>query len=198
MLEAEKRGSPPKSEKAAAFWRVGGAGRGVQPFLRKKTSESNPKNGETIADSANLTRDSSPTAQNDNFVDCHDSAFAESRNDGNSALDSAIRTKNTESCTKIAESKKRYFAWFSMTIFFGWLLHFAHKSYGLPRFCYAKSRNDGNITDSAIYANITDSAIRTKNAESCTKIAESNKFRRISHESRIFSRNLTIPNFNQF
>ncbi|MGX3012231.1 hypothetical protein ACWIUD_11910 [Helicobacter sp. 23-1044] len=28
LLEAEKRGSPPKSEKAAAFWRVGGAGRG--------------------------------------------------------------------------------------------------------------------------------------------------------------------------
>ena len=32
LLEAEKRGSPPKSEKAAAFWRVGGAGRGVQPL----------------------------------------------------------------------------------------------------------------------------------------------------------------------
>ena len=39
LLEAEKRGSPPKSEKAAAFWRVGGAGRGVQPFLRKESSE---------------------------------------------------------------------------------------------------------------------------------------------------------------
>ncbi|MGX3010861.1 exo-alpha-sialidase [Helicobacter sp. 23-1044] len=97
LLEAEKRGTPPKSEKAAAFWRVGGAGRGVQPFLREKTSESNPKNSENIADSANETknaesslnchierseisqnRDFSPTAQNDNFnldyLDCHDSA----------------------------------------------------------------------------------------------------------------------------
>ena len=35
LLEADKRGSPPKSEKAAAFWRVGGAGRGVQPFCEK-------------------------------------------------------------------------------------------------------------------------------------------------------------------
>ena len=39
LLETDKRGSPPKSEKAAAFWRVGGAGRGVQPFLRKESSE---------------------------------------------------------------------------------------------------------------------------------------------------------------
>ncbi|MGX3011558.1 hypothetical protein ACWIUD_08395 [Helicobacter sp. 23-1044] len=36
LLEADKRGTPPKSEKAAAFWRVGGAGRGVQPFCEKK------------------------------------------------------------------------------------------------------------------------------------------------------------------
>ncbi|MGX3010804.1 DNA polymerase I [Helicobacter sp. 23-1044] len=87
LLEADKRGSPPKSEKAAAFWRVGGAGRGVQPFLRKESSESNLKNGKNIADSAiqiknaesytesqNLNRDSSLTsfAQNDK-MDCHDS-----------------------------------------------------------------------------------------------------------------------------
>ena len=39
LLETDKRGTPPKSEKAAAFWRVGGEWRGVQPFLRKKTSE---------------------------------------------------------------------------------------------------------------------------------------------------------------
>ncbi|MGX3010404.1 hypothetical protein ACWIUD_02405 [Helicobacter sp. 23-1044] len=56
MLEAEKRGSPPKSEKAAAFWRVGGAGRGGAALLREKTIESNDKNGETIADSANRTK----------------------------------------------------------------------------------------------------------------------------------------------
>ncbi len=40
LLEKDLRGSPPKSEKAAAFWRVGGAGRGVQPFLRKEIGES--------------------------------------------------------------------------------------------------------------------------------------------------------------
>ncbi|MGX3010621.1 hypothetical protein ACWIUD_03515 [Helicobacter sp. 23-1044] len=51
MLEAEKRGSPPKSEKAAAFWRVGGAGRGVQPFCEKE-SEFNLKNGDFIAESS--------------------------------------------------------------------------------------------------------------------------------------------------
>ena len=38
LLEAEKRGSPPKSEKRS-FWRVGGAGRGVQPFCEKEKSE---------------------------------------------------------------------------------------------------------------------------------------------------------------
>ncbi|MGX3010255.1 hypothetical protein ACWIUD_01650 [Helicobacter sp. 23-1044] len=52
MLEAEKRGTPPKSEKAASFWRVGGAGRGVQPFLREDSSESKGQNGENLADSA--------------------------------------------------------------------------------------------------------------------------------------------------
>ena len=39
LLEAEKRGSPPKSEKAAAFWRVGGAGRGGAALLRKESRE---------------------------------------------------------------------------------------------------------------------------------------------------------------
>ena len=50
LLEAEKRGSPPKSEKAAAFWRVGGAGWGVQPFLREKSSKNN---GSGFAESHN-------------------------------------------------------------------------------------------------------------------------------------------------
>ncbi|MGX2982527.1 GNAT family N-acetyltransferase [Helicobacter sp. 23-1045] len=120
LLEADKRGSPPKSEKAAAFWRVGGAGRGVQPFLRKEISESNLKNGENIAESQNLNRDSSlvSLAQNDKknaeshikmheageikgadaqFLDCHEVAqSATSRNDENIA-DSAIHAKNAES-----------------------------------------------------------------------------------------------------
>ena len=155
LLESELRGSPPKSEKAAAFWRVGGAGRGVQPFLRKENcdkdsidlkvdsiaesslrgnAEAIQKNNIYCHDSTtNLTQnfrltersevsksrdfnqiknkitqerineshkfaqskkivgdsqiakiDSSLTAfaQNDESVDCHDSAFAESRNDG--------------------------------------------------------------------------------------------------------------------
>ena len=51
LLETELRGTPPKSEKAAAFWRVGGAGRGVQPFLRKESSEFE---GEGSVDSASL------------------------------------------------------------------------------------------------------------------------------------------------
>ena len=49
LLETEKRGTPPKSEKAAAFWRVGGEWRGVQPFLRKESGEFG---GEGIVDSA--------------------------------------------------------------------------------------------------------------------------------------------------
>ncbi len=45
LLESDKRGSPPKSEKAASFWEhnlneVGGSGCGVQPFLRKEKGES--------------------------------------------------------------------------------------------------------------------------------------------------------------
>ena len=48
LLETDKRGTPPKSEKAAAFWRVGGEWRGVQPFLRKESSEIE---GEGIVDS---------------------------------------------------------------------------------------------------------------------------------------------------
>ncbi|MGX3011265.1 Kae1-like domain-containing protein [Helicobacter sp. 23-1044] len=100
LLEAEKRGSPPKSEKAAAFWEhnlneVGGSGSGVQPFLRKETSESKGQNGESNADSHlnhcdshNLdSRDLDSSlratrfAQNDGLcVDCFDSQ-SEFRND---------------------------------------------------------------------------------------------------------------------
>ncbi|MGX2981971.1 ribonuclease P protein component [Helicobacter sp. 23-1045] len=63
LLEAEKRGSPPKSEKAAAFWEhnlneVGGSGSGVQPFLRKDSSESKWQNGESNADSSLQNYDS--------------------------------------------------------------------------------------------------------------------------------------------
>ena len=59
LLEADKRGSPPKSEKAVAFWEhnkkeLGGAGRGVQPFLRKETSENcGEGSAESALDSAN-------------------------------------------------------------------------------------------------------------------------------------------------
>ena len=62
LLEADKRGSPPKSEKAAAFWghnkkELGGAGRGVQPFLREKTGENNSEeNAESRLDSAPLPK----------------------------------------------------------------------------------------------------------------------------------------------
>ena len=49
LLEAEKRGSPSKSEKTAAFWRVEGAGREVQPFCEKE--KNNKKNAESNAES---------------------------------------------------------------------------------------------------------------------------------------------------
>ena len=65
LLESELRGSPPKSEKAAAFWRVGGTGRGVQPFLRKETSESSAK-------SVDCFGDESPR-NDESFLNCHDS-----------------------------------------------------------------------------------------------------------------------------
>ncbi|MGX3010123.1 hypothetical protein ACWIUD_00970 [Helicobacter sp. 23-1044] len=52
LLEAEKARALPLKAKSGCFWRVGGVGRGVQPFLRKKTSESNAENGENIIDSA--------------------------------------------------------------------------------------------------------------------------------------------------
>ena len=78
LLESEKRGSPPKSEKAAAFWRVGGAGRGVQPFLRKEKGESKSK--EIVDDSRIAKIDSSPTAQNDESLDCFGDESP--RNDG--------------------------------------------------------------------------------------------------------------------
>ena len=51
LLEAEKRGSPPKSEKRS-FWRVGGAGRGVQPFCEKESSEVDEKNSVRVAESS--------------------------------------------------------------------------------------------------------------------------------------------------
>ncbi|MGX2982362.1 tRNA 5-methoxyuridine(34)/uridine 5-oxyacetic acid(34) synthase CmoB [Helicobacter sp. 23-1045] len=89
LLEA-KAGHSPKSEKAAAFWEhnlneVGGSGSGVQPFLRKKTSESNVKNDDNIADSAKQIN-----------MDCHDSATQNLAMTENNA-DSAIQTKNAES-----------------------------------------------------------------------------------------------------
>ncbi len=109
LLESGKRGTPPKSEKAAAFWRVGGAGRGVQPFLRKEKGESKGK--EIIGDSQIAKMDSSRCrAQNDesvvdcfgnesprndeSFVDCHDSPNAKSRNDKFIRLDSPTSLKN--------------------------------------------------------------------------------------------------------
>ena len=81
LLEAEKRGSPPKSEKAPAFWRVCGAGLGVQPFLRKESSESNGKNGESTQGLHNVDSSLVALAQNDkSSVDCFDSQ-SESYND---------------------------------------------------------------------------------------------------------------------
>ncbi|MGX3011126.1 hypothetical protein ACWIUD_06145 [Helicobacter sp. 23-1044] len=122
LLEADKRGTPPKSEKAAAFWEhnliVGGSGSGVQPFLRKDLSESNIKNDESNADSAIQTKIAESTSSlslrvseanaaihriceqseatiQKKSIDCHD-LLRKSRNDENNA-DSANKTKNAES-----------------------------------------------------------------------------------------------------
>ena len=94
LLEAEKRGSPPKSEKAAAFWRVGGAGRGVQPFLRENSSESNAKSGKNLADSPVQHCDSNNLDLR--VLDCFGESYDSPRNDGLMAdsrdLDSSLRT----------------------------------------------------------------------------------------------------------
>ncbi|MGX2983034.1 hypothetical protein [Helicobacter sp. 23-1045] len=93
LLEAEKRGTPPKSEKAAAFWRVGGAGRGgVQPFLRKETIESNLKNGENIADSANQIKNAEST------INCHFERSKKSQN-----RDSLLRASTSRENDKILD-----------------------------------------------------------------------------------------------
>ena len=59
LLEAEKRGSPPKSEKRQLLARRG-SGAGGAALLRKEKSESSKRNGESSAksalDSANLTK----------------------------------------------------------------------------------------------------------------------------------------------
>ncbi|MGX3010205.1 hypothetical protein ACWIUD_01380 [Helicobacter sp. 23-1044] len=104
LLEADKRGTPPKSEKAAAFWRVGGAGRGVQPFLRKDSSESKNQNDENLADSANCVK------------------IAESNKNNESITQKQI---NADSLQVSNSSKMQILP------------------NGLPRFCFAESRNDG-------------------------------------------------------
>ncbi|MGX2981986.1 NADH-quinone oxidoreductase subunit NuoI [Helicobacter sp. 23-1045] len=55
LLEAEKRGSPPKSEKRELLARRG-SGAGGAALLREESSESNDKNSENIADSAKQTK----------------------------------------------------------------------------------------------------------------------------------------------
>ncbi|MGX3009967.1 M28 family peptidase [Helicobacter sp. 23-1044] len=98
LLEAEKRGTPPKSEKAAAFWEhnlneVGGSGSEVQPFLRKETSESNLKNGDFITESnLNCHFERSEKSQNN-----RDSSLTSFAQNDNLEADSANRAKNAES-----------------------------------------------------------------------------------------------------
>ncbi|MGX3011190.1 hypothetical protein ACWIUD_06480 [Helicobacter sp. 23-1044] len=109
LLEVEKRGSPPKSEKRQLLARRG-SGAGGAALLRKDSSESKGQNGESNADSTlqncdsyNLDscdldsslRSSRNFAQNDEFgVDCHDS-LRKSQNDKSSANLSKSTTKDT-------------------------------------------------------------------------------------------------------
>ncbi|MGX3011150.1 lipid A deacylase LpxR family protein [Helicobacter sp. 23-1044] len=80
LLEADKRGTPPKSEKRELLARRG-SGAGGAALLRKDSSESKKQNDENLADSANHTKiaessekntknaESTPKSQNLN-VDC--------------------------------------------------------------------------------------------------------------------------------
>ena len=136
LLEKELRGTPPKSEKAAAFWRVGGAGRGVQPFLRKEKGDKELKDSSVdlsaeshkemdsrfALDSRDLDSSLTAFAQNDESMDCHeslrdsrndesthDSAFAESRNDGMGVDCFGQSPRNDEMSLPPKICKKEYF-----------------------------------------------------------------------------------------
>ncbi|MGX2982852.1 valine--tRNA ligase [Helicobacter sp. 23-1045] len=74
LLEAEKRGTPPKSEKRQLLARRG-SGAGGAALLREKTSESNPKNGDFIADSAIQTTSLPDLSPQDN---AHNALYTES------------------------------------------------------------------------------------------------------------------------
>ena len=85
LLEADKRGTLPKSEKRS-FWRVGRAGRGVQPFCEKESKLS----GENSVRVAESTLDS---ALAQNLKSGLPRRFCESaRNDG--LFDYTNRTRN--------------------------------------------------------------------------------------------------------
>ncbi|MGX3011597.1 MBL fold metallo-hydrolase [Helicobacter sp. 23-1044] len=100
LLEADKRGTPPKSEKRELLGTQlnsrGERGRGAA-LLREKTNESNKQNNETIADSANQIKIAESCTKTQNLkMDCHDltsSNLAMTEN----KLDSANRTNITES-----------------------------------------------------------------------------------------------------
>ncbi|MGX2982189.1 succinyl-diaminopimelate desuccinylase [Helicobacter sp. 23-1045] len=115
LLEADKRGTPPKSEKAAAFWGhnliVGGSVvGGVQPFLRKDSSESNGKSGENRADSANR-RISHKIAESSIQNDCAEVSLGDfvgfqARNCEN-RTDSSIEQLSAQNPTKASKRRTR-------------------------------------------------------------------------------------------
>ena len=78
LLEADKRGSPPKSEKRELLARRG-SGAGGAALLRKDSSESNIKNGESNTDSPLQNCDSYNLDSRD--LDCFDFDKSKSRND---------------------------------------------------------------------------------------------------------------------
>ncbi|MGX3010110.1 30S ribosome-binding factor RbfA [Helicobacter sp. 23-1044] len=78
LLEAEKRGSPPKSEKRQLLARRG-SGAGGAALLRKDLSESNGQNGESNANSTLQNCDSYNL--DSRGLDCFDFDKSKSRND---------------------------------------------------------------------------------------------------------------------
>ncbi|MGX3011796.1 hypothetical protein ACWIUD_09625 [Helicobacter sp. 23-1044] len=70
LLEADKRGTPPKSEKRQLL-ASRGSGEGGAALLREKTNESNKLNDDTIENSAKCTKNAESSAfhscENDNL-----------------------------------------------------------------------------------------------------------------------------------
>ncbi|MGX2983652.1 LIC_10190 family membrane protein [Helicobacter sp. 23-1045] len=156
LLEAEKRGTPPKSEKRQLLARRGSGVGGGAALLREKTSESNPKNDKNIADSANKMKNAESSAKNpslrgarseasatkqskNNKMDCHEVATsATSRNDEmeskNSQNLAMAKTKTPDSAFFDDLALKVPFSLLCGMIFFTFLTSLIHLFFPINAF----------------------------------------------------------------